>query len=142
MLDEARRGDYLAAMNQFSQELMNALDVAEPTSEGRIRARFVLSEEFVGLQGHFPGNPVLPGIALVRLVLALLERVRQEPVELLEIVRVKYLKVVVPGAVLELELELQQVDSGRVKARITEAGTRVAEMQLRVRRAEQREVES
>ena len=139
MLDEARRGDYLAAMNQFSQELMNALEVAEPTSEGRISARFVLSEDFVGLQGHFPGNPVLPGIALVRLVL-LLERVRQEPVELLEIVRVKYLKVVVPGAV--LKLELQQVDSGRVKARITEDGARVAEMQLRVQRAEKREVES
>lgn len=72
--------------------------------------------------GHFPGRPVLPGVALVAEVLetaaadrGLKEAIGASP----QIPVVKFLAPVLPGAVLEIAF---QVDARSVSFKVTESG--------------------
>ena len=46
--------------------------------------------------GHFPGNPVLPGIAQLGIVFDMIQQYLNEPLRLLEVSRVKYKKMILP----------------------------------------------
>jgi 3-hydroxymyristoyl/3-hydroxydecanoyl-(acyl carrier protein) dehydratase len=53
--------------------------------------------------GHFPGDPILPGIAQIELVLTLLENHFRRPVRLRRLGRVKFKKIVRPGETLDIQ---------------------------------------
>ncbi len=54
--------------------------------------------------GHFPNNPVLPGVAQLRLVIDLLERAGWGPLHLAALSRVKFRRIVRPGEVLDISV--------------------------------------
>lgn len=47
-------------------------------------------------EGHFPGNPVTPGVCLVQICTELLERITGRRLDLTTIKKIKYLNVVHP----------------------------------------------
>lgn len=53
--------------------------------------------------GHFPGNPILPGIAQLQMVAAVIARSRQENLYIKRVQRVKFKKIVRPGERLEID---------------------------------------
>lgn len=55
-------------------------------------------------EGHFPGFPVLPGVAQLRIVLDALALVRGAPPQLLAIRRLRFRRTVAPGDRLVLSL--------------------------------------
>ena len=62
---------------------------------GEVTAAFCFSPEFRGFQGHFPGNPVLPGI--VQILMAEVTAGRENSRVLAEVARCKFLRPVLPG---------------------------------------------
>jgi 3-hydroxymyristoyl/3-hydroxydecanoyl-(acyl carrier protein) dehydratase len=62
---------------------------------GATTALFTFSPDFPGFDGHFPGNPVVPGIAL--LMAAARTVSPAVPAEVAEIVRCKFFRPVLPG---------------------------------------------
>jgi 3-hydroxyacyl-[acyl-carrier-protein] dehydratase len=64
----------------------------EPTSGG-YAAEFVFPPDFIGFAGHFPGNPVLPGIAQIMAVL----HACGPGLRLRAVKNCKFLRPVVPG---------------------------------------------
>ena len=53
--------------------------------------------------GHFPGDPILPGIAEIEMVLVLLEKHFGQPVRLRRLGRIKFKKIVRPGETLDIQ---------------------------------------
>lgn len=84
---------------------------------------------FSGFQGHFPEQPVLPGVCQIGATVALAGRMRGTRQVLVEIVNAKFVAMVVPDQLLLLRGTL---DAGLLRASITSAGERVAEFKLRV----------
>lgn len=90
-------------------------------------------------QGHYPAEPIMPGVLIVEalaqlagiLLLRKLELSGRLPV-LLSIDRVKFRQTVVPGDTLRLEAETLRLSGGRgrVRCRATVAGALVAEARL------------
>jgi len=82
--------------------------VSERREGDRIERRLRVPEELVFFDGHFPGHPVVPGVALLRFALDAAETLLgREPV-LAGIERLKFHEQVRPGDELLLELTLDR----------------------------------
>lgn len=101
---------------------------------GVLTARFVFPETFIGFQGHFPGNQVLPGVCQILCVLVAVEHGLRATAALREVLLAKYAAPVLPGAALTCTVQTaaDAADGTIVKARLECGGKKVAELKLRV----------
>ncbi len=60
-------------------------------------ADFLFSADFIGFQGHFPGNPILPAIVQLALVRFLAARSLQKPLRPSHHQKIKFKGVLRPG---------------------------------------------
>lgn len=84
--------------------------------------RFRVPHDHPALAGHFPGNPVVPGVVVLDHVLAAIEA-REGAMPALRLPQVKFLAPLLPGETAEVALER---GDGRWKFVVTRAGTPVA----------------
>ena len=102
--------------------------------DGELSAHFIFPPEFSGFQGHFPGNPVLPGVCIIQAVLVMLEAWKKAPVSLKSVVSAKWLSPVKPCAELHFTSRASGAEGveSTVKTQVTCGGEKVAEVNLRV----------
>ena len=67
---------------------------------------FSVPGTFSGYRGHFPGNPILPGIVQLSFIRRLAERRLGIPLRLAGVRRIKYLRLITPDLPVTLSLEL------------------------------------
>ena len=79
------------------------------------------------LAGHFPGNPVVPGVLLLDRVLDAVEAWLGERPEPLRLPQVKFLQPLLPEQAAEIVLER---GAGRLRFRVTRAGELIASGEL------------
>jgi 3-hydroxyacyl-[acyl-carrier-protein] dehydratase len=109
------------------------MDGAVKTESG-MRAEFMFPNEFIGFQGHFPTNKVLPGACQVQCALSTIEKIMEKHVVLKEIVVAKYVAPIIPGD--NVTCTVSGVpDTGNepiYKVRITKGSEKISELKLRV----------
>ena len=98
-------------------------------------AGFIFPEDFIGFQGHFPGNKILPGICQIQCALSMLEKWHGKKAVLTEIMSAKFFQPVHPDEKLICRAGNSAEGSGDVvlKASFSKDGKKVSEMKLRVR---------
>jgi 3-hydroxymyristoyl/3-hydroxydecanoyl-(acyl carrier protein) dehydratase len=102
-------------------------------SGSSVTSWFLFTGDFVGFQGHFPGKKILPGVCQVQCALSTLERAKQKPLELREIVIAKYFSPVSPEEEIQcLCSDVAEAGEFTFKTMITKGNTKVAELKLRV----------
>ncbi len=100
------------------------------TDEGdAATAEISFPECFTGFQGHFPEQPVLPGVCQIGAMVALAGRMRGTPQVLAEIINAKFVAMVVPDQLLQVQCTLTD---GLLRAKLHSGETRVAEFKLKV----------
>jgi 3-hydroxymyristoyl/3-hydroxydecanoyl-(acyl carrier protein) dehydratase len=103
------------------------------SSNGSCSARLTFPPEFVGFQGHFPGNPILPGVCLIEAVLGVLESAHGKPLRLKKVASAKFREPVKPGQPIVIDCASSADERGfRISAQVSCAGARVAELVLHV----------
>lgn len=95
--------------------------------DGAIRAEFTLPSDFPPLNGHFPGQPILPGIAQISLVTGILNKAFSKSFTLATVKRIKFLSPAEPGMKLAVSI---QFDHGNANAEITADDKRISSMKL------------
>ncbi|MDM8526314.1 hypothetical protein QUF80_23290 [Desulfococcaceae bacterium HSG8] len=123
-------------MSRMTNEIRQYMSDLTETAGGNLTARFLFPSDFIGFQGHFPGNPVLPGICKIQAVLVILqERYKKTTIRLKEIVQAKFLSPVSCGEELAFECrETKRSDREMfVKALISSNDKKIAELKLRLR---------
>lgn len=97
-------------------------------------ADFVFPADFAGFQGHFPEQPVLPGVCTVQAVLVALQAWKQRPVQLLEITNAKFFAPAGPDEGLRFSCATgpEDADPVLVKAEISSNGKKIAQIKLKV----------
>jgi len=95
-------------------------------SESAVRLNISINPQHPIFQGHFPGNPVTPGAAMVQILKEMVSEHLQKPLRLVEVRQVKFLGMLVPErtTVLLLEFELSPAAGSPVfgvKARLSDA---------------------
>jgi 3-hydroxyacyl-[acyl-carrier-protein] dehydratase len=82
-------------------------------SDNRYRTVFCVSEEHPCLPGHFPGQPLVPGVMLLECVAKALRSWRDE--RLARVLEAKFMAPLYPGEQAQLELDEK---AGRVRFEI------------------------
>jgi 3-hydroxyacyl-[acyl-carrier-protein] dehydratase len=121
-------------MNVLTRELQSCLVLIPPGEDGDVAATFTLSPDFSGFKGHFPGNPVLPGVCMVQAVLVMFATHNKGPVTLKRILSAKWFAPVKPGAVLRFACRVRKdkLIETAIRAHVTCGETKVADLSLLV----------
>ena len=79
-----------------------AVGEIERRADGSFRQRYVLSADFPGFSGHFPGRPILPAVLQIMAATLLVEAATGQHLMTAAIERAKFVLPIVPGAVVEI----------------------------------------
>ena len=102
-------------------------------TEDSVTASFSFDKEFIGFNGHFENQPVLPGVCKVQAVLLMLEEKYKKPVTMEAAENVKFFHPVTCGE--KLDFACHDPLFGReklIKCLVTKNGAKIAEIQLKV----------
>jgi 3-hydroxyacyl-[acyl-carrier-protein] dehydratase len=102
--------------------------------DGTLKARFTFPAEFLGFQGHFPGEPVLPAVCEIQAALVMLEAWEERRAGLREIVQAKFSAPVTCDEQLVYACAVTREDlhGAVVKTAVAKDGRAVARFRLRV----------
>lgn len=73
-------------------------------------ANFLFPPDFIGFNGHFPGNPMLPGVA--QIMAAALTVAPDGPARIKELRRTKFVSMVRPGDILQVRVQCRELPEG------------------------------
>ncbi len=98
------------------------------------RARLCFPPDFSGFQGHFPGQPIVPGVCLIEAVLQLARRRDAQPLRIQSIRNAKFFRPLAPDQAVEVQATSLMRAAGtlEVRAQFTGAAGPVAEIILRL----------
>lgn len=118
----------------IKKEVEKYMTVLETSGNGVLTARFTFPEEFIGFQGHFPSDKILPGVCQIQCISSMIEK-SGKPFLLKEIVSAKFLSPVLPAEEIVCVCSRPEDTSEEfvVKASVSKAGRVVAEFKLRGR---------
>jgi 3-hydroxyacyl-[acyl-carrier-protein] dehydratase len=122
------------AGNTLAREIRKCMTHVTETDPGNITALFRFPADFIGFQGHFPDNPVLPGVCKIQAVVALFEARHQQPARLKEVLSAKFFAPVGADEQLTFEVveETPAENEFQVRATISSGDRRVATLALRL----------
>jgi len=108
------------------------MTVMDAPADGILKACFTFPEEFVGFQGHFPSEKVLPGVCQIQCVVSMYEKAGKAFL-LKEIISAKFFSPVSPSEeILCVCSKIEDTPEGFVvKASVSKGGQVVAELKLR-----------
>ena len=102
------------------------------TREDQITATLCFGKDFLGFQGHFPENPILPGMCLLETVLVLIQRMKGTSVRMTGLLVSKFFAVVIPDQTVTVDCML---NGDTVVAHVKTDTQRIAQIKMKVARA-------
>ena len=103
----------------LQKELFTFTDIF--AEENIVKANIKLNPAHQIFKGHFPGEPVLPGVCMTQMVKELLEAHIQKQTRLIKAADIKFLSVITPeqNKLIQIELKISFIDDmTRVDARL------------------------
>jgi 3-hydroxyacyl-[acyl-carrier-protein] dehydratase len=121
-------------MTSLEDELRLALVAAQATPPAGVSLEFCYPPTFTGFQGHFPNDPILPGVCLLQSLRVGLEKAWGTRLRLTDVLTAKFTAPVRPCdtllfAVTETARTAQAVST---KAKVMRAGQCVAELSVKL----------
>jgi 3-hydroxyacyl-[acyl-carrier-protein] dehydratase len=93
----------------------------EKNSEQRFTVLLSINEKHEVFKGHFPENPVMPGVCMMQIIKELTEDILKTPLFMQNLSTVKFMALINPqvNPELKLELDVVETDEGLVKVKNT-----------------------
>ena len=106
-------------MNNMLIEGLYEVKAVEKTENG-ISAKVYLNKDHDIFKGHFPGNPVMPGVCMIQMIKELTEKEVGEELFLTRSTNIKFMAIINPetNPDLELTIDISQ-DNGELKVKNT-----------------------
>jgi len=100
------------------KELYSIQSFAE--DDGSVEASVKLNKDHEVFKGHFPGNPIMPGVCMIQLVKELTEKAVEKDLFLSVVSNVKFMAIINPekNDTLQIVLNISE-DGGLVKVKNT-----------------------
>ena len=92
--------------------------IERPSPEGEFCAQVLVPTDSPWFQGHFPGNPVVPGIAQLGMVLEVLRKSLQRELRVKQVSRVRFKQMIRPDERIGVRVSPKPGRSGHYAFRI------------------------
>ena len=79
-------------MSVFSEQITELIKDKLEYQDETLSAQIKFNENFIGFKGHFPGNPVLPGVVMIKVMTQMFERYKRKEYLLSEIKKAKFIE--------------------------------------------------
>ncbi|RVU70354.1 MULTISPECIES: 3-hydroxyacyl-ACP dehydratase FabZ family protein [Lactobacillus] len=103
-----------AAISQLTGKSapLSFLDEVEASDEQSLTAKASVSMNENFFQGHFPGNPVMPGVLIIESLVQAVEVLTHKHLKLQQVKKARFHKMVKPGDQLTIKVNRSQKDDG------------------------------
>ena len=81
----------------------------EKTTDSKYTITILVNEKHDVFKGHFPGNPIMPGVCMIQIIKELTEKITESTLMIQTLSNVKFMALVNPEATPELRLDLDIV---------------------------------
>ena len=81
----------------------------EKISDSKYSITILVNEKHDVFKGHFPGNPIMPGVCMIQIIKELTEKITESTLMIQTLSNVKFMALINPEATPELRLELDIV---------------------------------
>ena len=78
----------------------------EKTEDSKHNITIFINEKHEVFKGHFPGNPIMPGVCMIQIIKELTEKITQKTLMIQTLANVKFMALINPEVNPELRLEL------------------------------------
>jgi len=78
----------------------------EKTSDSKYSITILVNDKHEVFKGHFPGNPIMPGVCMIQIIKELTEKITKQTLMIQTLVNVKFMALINPETNPELRLEL------------------------------------
>jgi len=121
-------------MSKLKKEIKSSLQKIDNFGELKTNAVFNFPKKFIGFKGHFPNNPILPGVCKIQAAILVLEERKQRNIRLSEIILAKFFTPVTFNQELLFNVEEHPVSSAEstLTVKVTSEEKKIAELKLRV----------
>lgn len=98
-----------------------SVDTLNSVSEGKYIASITLNKDHAIFKGHFPGNPVTPGVCMMQIIKEITENILNVSLTMVSTSNVKFMALINPevNAKLTLELEVSENEASEIKVKNT-----------------------
>ncbi|MBL0736171.1 3-hydroxyacyl-ACP dehydratase [Flavobacterium sp. GN10] len=93
----------------------------EKVSDSKYTVTILVNEKHEVFKGHFPGNPIMPGVCMIQIIKELTESITKSSLMIQSLANVKFMALINPEVTPELRLELDvtTTEDGLVKVKNT-----------------------
>ncbi len=88
-----------AAIEPLSIEI---LELEKNKSTYKLERQFCFSKDFIGFKGHFPNNPVVPGVVQISCVRYMCSLFFNKLLHISKIYKVKFIRIITPGQIFKV----------------------------------------
>ena len=106
----------------------------EPFTPNHYGVSVRLTPEHHVYAGHFPGNPIVPGVCSLHMVTECAGKILEYPVVIYQASVVKFLGIIQPSTDTQLEIDMQINDEMTLKATIKSGERTVMSCKLKLRK--------
>lgn len=78
----------------------------EKTGDSKYNVTILINEKHDVFKGHFPGNPIMPGVCMIQIIKELTEEITKSTLMIQTLTNVKFMALINPEVTPELRLEL------------------------------------
>lgn len=78
----------------------------EKISDSKYNISILVNDKHEVFKGHFPGNPIMPGVCMIQIIKELTEKITKETLMIQTLSNVKFMALINPESTPELRLEL------------------------------------
>ena len=93
----------------------------EKTSDSKYTITILVNEKHEVFKGHFPGNPIMPGVCMIQIIKELTEKITESTLMIQTLANVKFMALINPenNPELRLELDITLTEDNLVKVKNT-----------------------
>lgn len=93
----------------------------EKTTDSKYSITIFVNEKHEVFKGHFPGNPIMPGVCMIQIIKELTEKITKQTLMIQTLANVKFMALINPenNPELRLELDITMTDDNLVKVKNT-----------------------
>lgn len=93
----------------------------EKTADSKYNITILVNEKHEIFKGHFPGNPIMPGVCMIQIIKELTEKITESTLMIQTLSNVKFMALINPenNPELRLELDITTTEDNLVKVKNT-----------------------